>query len=219
MMVAARMLKANTSPSRQSLPTRSRRRRHCRRVRPNTPRGLNEKPKPGEAAAPAPAGTPPDAKAPAAAATPEGKPPAEGKLPTEAAKIQPMPAPVAGAKPGDAPKSGESSIAPAGDLASKLAHWTPPKRYHFIMDALTGLAMGGNDPVAFFVDGEPREGSGDHELDWGGTSWHFLNDGNLNAFKLNPEVYAPRFGGRCAFALSQGLMVEGTAAVFCHLSR
>jgi len=167
------------------------------------PRGLNEKPKPGQKPAT------PEAHAPAH----EEKPSPEAASPVPA-KIQPMPAPVTGAKPEDAPKAEEGTIPAAGDTAAKAAHWTPPKRYHFVMDAFTGLALGGNDPVAFFVDGEARVGSSDHELDWGGTTWHFVNEGNLVAFKQNPEVYAPQFGGRCAFALSQGLLVEGMPQFF-----
>jgi YHS domain-containing protein len=167
------------------------------------PRGLTEKPKPGEAIVPEPK-------------APDHAPAADAQHPTaaEPGKIQPMPAPVAGTKPEDASKPDEGTIPKAGDLAARTAHWVPPKRYHFVMDALTGLAMGGIDPVAFFVDGELREGIKDHELDWGGTTWHFVNDGNLSAFKLNPEVYAPRFGGRCAFGLSQGLLVEGQPQFF-----
>jgi YHS domain-containing protein len=120
----------------------------------------------------------------------------------------------AGNNPAGGAKPDEATIPKAGDAVAKTAHWTPPKRYHFVMDAFTGLALGGNDPVAFFVDGTVRLGNPDHETDWGGTTWHFLNEGNLAAFKQNPEVYAPQFGGRCAYALSQGLLVEGQPQFF-----
>lgn len=152
------------------------------------PRGLTEKHKPGE--------QPIEQKMP--------PPPAANTAGTD----QPMPSQVPGGKPGDASKPD------AEDVAPKPAQWVPPKRYHFVADTYTGLAIGGNDAVAFFVDGEPRQGSPDHELDWGGTTWHFLNEGNLAAFKQSPEIYAPRFGGRCAFALSQGLLVEGMPQFF-----
>jgi YHS domain-containing protein len=156
------------------------------------PRGLNGRPKPGEAQSPA-------------QKAPEQKPAAEGP-----GKIQPMPAPVTGSDDKPA-KADEGTIPRPG---APVANWVPPKRYHFVMDAYTGLAMGGNDPVAFFVDGGPRQGSSEHQLDWGGTTWHFVNDGNLSAFKTTPEVYAPKFGGRCAFALSRGMLVEAQPQFF-----
>ena len=176
---------------------------------------------------PAPAGhEPPPAghdPAPApgheAAKTP---PPAHGEQ-------QPMPPPIEGAKAEEKPEAKDphapqpadahANPAPAAekpapgaktdDRRAKLAAWVPPKRYHFIEDTFTGLAIGGNDPVSFYVDGEPREGSADFQLDWGGTTWHFVNEGNQAAFKQHPEVYAPLFGGRCAYAMSQGIAAEG----------
>ncbi|MDR3374273.1 MAG: YHS domain-containing (seleno)protein [Ancalomicrobiaceae bacterium] len=145
----------------------------------------------------------PAVKAPAEA-VPKGPPGPDGFL-------QPMPAPLEA-------KDGKTEPAKPGTEAEKPTDpspaWVPPKRYHFLMDTYTGLALGGNDPVAYFVDGMPREGLAEHELDWGGTTWHFANEGNLAAFRQNPEVYAPRFGGRCAFAMSEGLSVEGQPQFF-----
>ncbi|MDR3497113.1 MAG: YHS domain-containing (seleno)protein [Ancalomicrobiaceae bacterium] len=120
--------------------------------------------------------------------------------------LQDMPAPIE-------PKTGKTAPADAKAEAETqpepATQWVAPKRYHFLTDTYTGLALGGNDPVAYFTDGVPTEGSSEHELDWGGTTWHFVNEGNLAAFQQNPEVYAPRFGGRCAYAMSEGLSVEG----------
>ncbi len=177
------------------------------------PRGLNEKPRPGEVVTPAkPAvdpkaseSRPPDIRAPdgKSETKPEGEK-AEGPSKT----MQPMPAPV------DGPGATGDATPDANEMAVKPVHWVPPKRYHFLMDTYTGLAMGGIDPVTFFVDGEPRRGSNDYELDWGGTTWNFVNEGNMLAFKQNPEVYAPKFGGRCAYGLSQGLTVEAQPRFF-----
>jgi hypothetical protein len=182
------------------------------------PRGLNQKPRPGEAAAPPAAAS--DHAGPAQELKPahdqvrsEQKMPEVKPVPS-AARQQAMPSEPGGSKPGDGGAPAAGAAPEANDAAPKPVLWAPPKRYHFVMDTFTGLALGGNDPVAFFVDGHPRLGSPDHELDWGGTTWQFLNEGNLDAFKQNPEIYAPRFGGRCAYALSQGLYVEGMPQFF-----
>ncbi len=66
------------------------------------------------------------------------------------------------------------------------------------------LAVSGYDPVAYFTDGKPVEGSGDFEHDWNGATWRFASQANLEAFKADPAAYAPQFGGYCAWAVSQG---------------
>ncbi len=66
------------------------------------------------------------------------------------------------------------------------------------------LAVNGYDPVAYFVEGKPIEGRGNLEYDWNGATWRFANKDNLDAFKAAPEAYAPRYGGYCAWAVSQG---------------
>lgn len=62
-------------------------------------------------------------------------------------------------------------------------------------DNANGLALGGYDPVAYHVDAAPRRGMRDQEYTWRGVVFRFVNEGNLGAFKRNPEVYAPRFAG------------------------
>ena len=66
------------------------------------------------------------------------------------------------------------------------------------------LAVGGYDPVAYFTEGKPVEGRSDYELEWNGATWRFSSAENLSAFKADPEAYAPRYGGYCAWAVSQG---------------
>lgn len=68
----------------------------------------------------------------------------------------------------------------------------------------SSLAVSGYDPVAYFTDGKPVEGSSDHELEWNGATWRFSSADNLEAFKANPEKFAPQYGGYCAWAVSQG---------------
>ena len=68
----------------------------------------------------------------------------------------------------------------------------------------SSLAIRGTDPVAYFKDGRPVEGSSDFEHEWMGATWRFASAENLDAFKADPESYAPQYGGYCAWAVSQG---------------
>ncbi|MDF1748525.1 MAG: YHS domain-containing (seleno)protein [Alphaproteobacteria bacterium] len=69
---------------------------------------------------------------------------------------------------------------------------------------LRGIAIEGTDPVAYFTEGKPVEGSRDFSYDWKGATWRFSSAENLEAFKADPEAYAPQYGGYCAWAVSQG---------------
>jgi hypothetical protein len=78
-----------------------------------------------------------------------------------------------------------------------------------VVDAYTGLAIGGFDPVAYFTDAQPKIGHPDQELNQGGTVWRFYNEGNRAAFAAHPEVYMPRFGGYDPVAVAHGNSVPG----------
>jgi len=68
----------------------------------------------------------------------------------------------------------------------------------------SNLAVGGYGPVAYSTEGKPVEGRSDHELEWSGATWCFSSAENLAAFEADPEAYAPRCGGYCAWAVLQG---------------
>ncbi len=67
-----------------------------------------------------------------------------------------------------------------------------------------GIAIKGYDPVAYHTDGKPVEGSNHFELKWKDAKWRFASAEHRDLFKANPEKYAPRYGGYCAWAISQG---------------
>lgn len=75
---------------------------------------------------------------------------------------------------------------------------------------LSSLAVSGYDPVAYFKDGKPVEGDSAFEHEWNGATWRFASQANLDAFKANPEAYAPQYGGYCAWAVSQGYTASAT---------
>lgn len=78
-----------------------------------------------------------------------------------------------------------------------------------IVNARTGLALSGFDPVAYFTDKAAISGVSEYEYSSGGVIWRFANEGNRAAFVDNPEVYAPRFGGYDPVAVARGASVPG----------
>jgi len=74
---------------------------------------------------------------------------------------------------------------------------------------LSDLAVNGYDPVAYFKEGRPVEGSADYTLDYKGAEWRFVSAENREAFRQNPAQYAPQYGGYCAWAVAQGSTAKG----------
>ena len=69
-----------------------------------------------------------------------------------------------------------------------------------------GLAIGGTDPVAYFRAGSAVPGDLGFALMWHGATWAFATAENMESFEMNPDAYAPQFGGYCAFAVAQGAL-------------
>ena len=67
-----------------------------------------------------------------------------------------------------------------------------------------GKAIKGYDPVAFFKESKPVKGADSLNYTWKEATWLFSNRQNLEAFKADPDKYAPQYGGYCAYGLSQG---------------
>jgi hypothetical protein len=99
------------------------------------------------------------------------------------------------------------AVAIVAILAALPAPAAPGSRV--VSDSITGLAISGFDPVAYFTDRKPELGEGGHELVYRRTVWRFRNEGNRAAFARDPEVYAPRFGGHDPVALARGVAVAG----------
>ncbi|WP_372425248.1 YHS domain-containing (seleno)protein [Salinarimonas chemoclinalis] len=73
----------------------------------------------------------------------------------------------------------------------------------------SSLALGGHDPVAYFREGRAVEGVRAHETAWNGANWRFSSAENLEAFRADPEAYAPAYGGYCAWAAAEGYRAPG----------
>ncbi len=98
---------------------------------------------------------------------------------------------------------GGLAVAPA--LAASMAQAREPAVFQ-----KNGIAINGADPVAYFTQQRPVIGSADHAYDWNGARWHFASAANRDSFAGDPEGYAPRFGGYCAFAASRGYLAPTT---------
>ena len=70
--------------------------------------------------------------------------------------------------------------------------------------SLTGTAIEGYDPVAYFTEGRPVEGASAFSHDWMGATWYFASAENRDRFAAKPESYAPQYGGYCAWAVAHG---------------
>jgi YHS domain-containing protein len=68
----------------------------------------------------------------------------------------------------------------------------------------SNVAIGGTDPVAYFIEGRPVEGSRQFTHDWNGATWRFASAANRDRFAADPAAYAPQYGGYCAWAVAQG---------------
>lgn len=86
-------------------------------------------------------------------------------------------------------------------------------------DNSTGFAIGGYDPVAYFIQRKAANGHEGIEYRWGGANWRFANTGNRDAFAKHPSFYVPQFAGYDAVSLSQGLTVEGSPALWAFYQR
>jgi len=83
-----------------------------------------------------------------------------------------------------------------------------------VADPQAGIALYGFDPVSYFLAGRAEMGSQDIQLKFTGVTWQFRNEANREAFRAQPDVYVPRFGGYDPVALTRGAPVPGHPALF-----
>ncbi|MGO7673827.1 YHS domain-containing (seleno)protein [Rhizobium ruizarguesonis] len=66
-----------------------------------------------------------------------------------------------------------------------------------------GVAIGGYDTVAYFLDNKAVKGSEKYSYEWLGTPWYFASEAHRELFKANPAKYAPQYGGYCAAEVAE----------------
>lgn len=66
----------------------------------------------------------------------------------------------------------------------------------------SNAALSGFDPVAFFTDAKPVNGSPFISAEHQGATYFFASEEHKNLFVAAPAKYAPQFGGFCAFGVA-----------------
>jgi YHS domain-containing protein len=92
--------------------------------------------------------------------------------------------------------------------------WAQPLASYIEADPLTGLAIGGMDPVSYFTEGAPLGGRPDFEFSWMGAPWLFASEANREVFRRNPELYAPQFGGHGAMSMARGFVSSADPLIY-----
>jgi YHS domain-containing protein len=64
------------------------------------------------------------------------------------------------------------------------------------------VALNGFDTVAFFADSKPVNGSPSIHAEYQGATYFFASEQHKQRFVSNPAMYAPQFGGYCAFGVA-----------------
>jgi YHS domain-containing protein len=70
------------------------------------------------------------------------------------------------------------------------------------VNAKEGIGLKGYDPVAYFINGAPTQGTEQYSYVYKGVTYRFASAENLERFRANPEKYLPQYGGYCAYAMS-----------------
>ncbi|MFT5659292.1 MAG: YHS domain-containing protein [Gammaproteobacteria bacterium] len=72
----------------------------------------------------------------------------------------------------------------------------------------SGISVRGYDTVAYFTLGKPVKGKEAFETEWKGAKWRFSSQQHLDLFVVNPDKYAPQYGGYCAYGVAVGNLVK-----------
>jgi hypothetical protein len=90
------------------------------------------------------------------------------------------------------------TVAPRGILLAAEAAPVPEKR----------LALRGYDPVSYFTEGRPEQGSVEYQAAFDDATYWFKGPEHRATFVADPDHYAPQFRGFCTFTLSRGAKYE-----------
>jgi hypothetical protein len=69
------------------------------------------------------------------------------------------------------------------------------------------VAIRGYDTVAYFTDRKAIKGSSAYEYAWDDAKWRFASAAHRDLFIADPDRYMPQFGGFCAGAMANGVLV------------
>jgi YHS domain-containing protein len=78
-----------------------------------------------------------------------------------------------------------------------------------------GVALSRLDALTYFSrDQKLMDGDQQKSFVYKGSKFYFITSAHLDAFKSDPERYAPQFGGYCAYNAAQGREVAANPRVF-----
>ncbi|MBO6504506.1 MAG: YHS domain-containing protein [Kordiimonadaceae bacterium] len=77
-----------------------------------------------------------------------------------------------------------------------------------VVNAPKGLGIQGFDPVAYHTDEKATAGSFVFQIEYQGVIYRFASEQNKDAFEQEPRRYLPAYGGYCAYAMSNGDIVD-----------
>lgn len=67
-----------------------------------------------------------------------------------------------------------------------------------------GVAIGGYDPVAYIIEHKPVKGLPEFQSVHRGSTFQFASAAHRDVFAAEPDKYAPRYGGYCAYGMAKG---------------
>jgi YHS domain-containing protein len=70
------------------------------------------------------------------------------------------------------------------------------------------LALKGYDPVSYFTEGRPEQGSAEYQAAFDDATYWFKNAEHRAMFVADPDHYAPQFDGYCTIMVSRGVKRE-----------
>lgn len=99
-------------------------------------------------------------------------------------------------------------------LALGMATQASALEKSIVTNVLTGVAISGYDPIAYFTEDAAIQGNSAFALEWNGVVWYFATAANRDVFAANPQTYAPLFGGHCAMSMARGHLSNGNPQIF-----
>ncbi|MBH0204604.1 MAG: hypothetical protein HP498_02070 [Nitrospira sp.] len=77
-----------------------------------------------------------------------------------------------------------------------------------------GVAIGGYDPVAYITEHKPVKGLPEFQSVHRGSTFQFASAAHRDAFAVEPDKYAPQYGGYCAYGIAKGYKAKIDPAAF-----
>jgi YHS domain-containing protein len=77
-----------------------------------------------------------------------------------------------------------------------------------------GVAIRGYDPIAYFAEMKPVKGLPEFHAEYQGSTFYFSTATNRDRFTMQPDKFAPQYGGYCAFGMAKGYKAVIAPAAF-----